>query len=153
MINVSNPAKPEVTAKVKTGILIHAPADSGKAVGGSSPNALLVYKDTLYVTNANNDTVQYLDARTLEIRKTVKLAPEPTLSTLRGVIPSGRRNETICLCFGVKCHRSHRYCHRYSRKLDPYGLVPNRLQAFDGSAHALRRNAKRAWFGTARGET
>ena len=89
MINVSNPAKPEVTAKVKTGILIHAPADSGKAVGGSSPNALLVYKDTLYVTNANNDTVQYLDARTLEIRKTVKLAPEPTLSTLRGVIPSG----------------------------------------------------------------
>lgn len=89
MFDVSNPAKPEVVAKVKTGILIHAPADSGKAVGGSSPNALLVFKDTLFVTNANNDTVQYLDAKTLEIRKTVKLAPEPTLSTLRGVIPSG----------------------------------------------------------------
>lgn len=89
MFDVSNPAKPEVVAQVKTGILIHAPADRGKAVGGSSPNALLVFKDTLFVTNANNDTVQYLDAKTLEIRKTVKLAPEPTLSTLRGVIPSG----------------------------------------------------------------
>ena len=89
MIDVTNPAQPVVTAKVKTGILIHAPADSGKAVGGSSPNAVLVSKDTLFVTNANNDTVQYLDAKTLEIRKTVKLAPELTLATLRGVIPSG----------------------------------------------------------------
>jgi YVTN family beta-propeller protein len=89
MIDVANPAQPVVTAKVKTGILIHAPADSGKAVGGSSPNAVLVSKDTLFVTNANNDTIQYLDAKTLEIRKTVKLAPEPTLATLRGFIPSG----------------------------------------------------------------
>ena len=89
MIDVANPEKPVVSAKVKTGILIHAPADSGKAVGGSSPNALLVSKDTLFVTNANNDTVQYIDAKTLEIRKTVKLAPEPTLAMLRGVIPSG----------------------------------------------------------------
>jgi len=89
MIDVGNPTQPTVLAKVKTGILIHAPADSGKAVGGSSPNALLVSKDTLFVTNANNDTVQYIDAKTLEIRKTVKLAPEPTLATLRGVIPTG----------------------------------------------------------------
>lgn len=89
MIDVGNPAQPVVTAKVKTGILIHAPADSGKAVGGSSPNAVLVSKDTLFVTNANNDTIQVLDAKTLEVRKTVKLAPEPKLATLRGVIPSG----------------------------------------------------------------
>jgi len=41
MIDVANPTQPTVLAKVKTGILIHAPADSGKAVGGSSPNALL----------------------------------------------------------------------------------------------------------------
>ncbi len=89
MFDVGNPLQPVVKAKVKTGILIHAPADSGKAVGGSSPNALLLSNDTLFVTNANNDTVQYLDALTLEVRKTVKLAPEPTLATLRGVIPSG----------------------------------------------------------------
>ncbi len=89
LINVANPSQPVVTTKVKTGILIHAPADSGKAVGGSAPNALLLSKDILFVTNANNDTVQYLDALTLKSLRTVKLAPEPTLATLRGVIPTG----------------------------------------------------------------
>jgi len=89
MINVADPAKPEVAAKVKTGILIHAPADGGKAVGGSSPNGLLHTGQTLLVTNANNDTVQYLDSKTLEIRKTVKIAPQSELAGLRGVIPSG----------------------------------------------------------------
>lgn len=102
MFDVTNPLQPVVKAKVKTGILIHAPADSGKAVGGSAPNALLLYEDILFVTNANNDTVQYLDAKTLEVRKTVKLAPEPTLATLRGVIPSGmaitKDGKTLYVC-------------------------------------------------------
>jgi sugar lactone lactonase YvrE len=89
MIDVADPVMPVVAAKIKTGILIHAPTDSGKAVGGSSPNALIVSNETLFVANANNDTIQYLDSRTLEIRKTVKLAPEPALASLRGAIPSG----------------------------------------------------------------
>ncbi len=102
MFNVADPSQPFVTAKVKTGILIHAPADRGKAVGGSAPNALLLSKDTLFVTNANNDTVQYLDAKTLMVLRTVKLAPEPTLATLRGVIPSGmavsENGKTLYVC-------------------------------------------------------
>ncbi len=89
MFDVTDPSQPVVTAKVKTGILIHAPADRGKAVGGSAPNALLLSNDFLFVTNANNDTVQYLDTKTLKVIRTVKLAPEPSLETLRGVIPSG----------------------------------------------------------------
>ncbi len=102
MFNVTDPSQPVVTAKVKTGILIHAPADRGKAVGGSAPNALLLSKDILFVTNANNDTVQYLDATTLKVLRTVKLAPEPTLATLRGVIPSGMAvtedSKTLYVC-------------------------------------------------------
>lgn len=87
--DVSNPIEPVVTGKVKTGILLHAPADRGKSVGGSSPNSLLYWNDRLFVANGNNDTVQVLDSRSLEIKKTIKLAPEPSLSTLRGAIPSG----------------------------------------------------------------
>ena len=89
MIDVADPLKPKVTAKVKTGILLHAPADGGKAVGGSSPNSLCVSGGTLFVSNGNNDTVQFFNAKTMELLRTVKLAPQPTLSTLRGVIPSG----------------------------------------------------------------
>ena len=87
--DVTNPKQPVVTSKVKTGILIHAPADSGKAVGGSSPNGLLLSGEKLYVTNANNDTVQLFDSTTMELKKTIKLAPEPMLQSLRGVIPTG----------------------------------------------------------------
>jgi sugar lactone lactonase YvrE len=89
MIDVADPTKPRVAAKVKTGILLHAPADGGKAVGGSSPNSLSIVGETLFVSNGNNDTVQYFNARTMELIRTVKLAPQPALSTLRGVIPSG----------------------------------------------------------------
>jgi len=102
MFDVSNPAQPVVLSKEKTGILIHAPADRGKAVGGSSPNALLLSDEILFVANANNDTVQYLDPKTLKIQRTVKLAPEPNLSTLRGVIPSGmtatKDGKTLYVC-------------------------------------------------------
>jgi DNA-binding beta-propeller fold protein YncE/phospholipase C len=89
MIDVADPSQPKVAAKVKTGILLHAPADGGKAVGGSSPNSLCISGETLFVSNGNNDTVQFFNVKTMELVRTVKLAPQPALSTLRGVIPSG----------------------------------------------------------------
>lgn len=102
MIDVADPSKPKVSAKVKTGILLHAPADGGKAVGGSSPNSLCVSGETLFVSNGNNDTVQFFSAKTMELIRTVKLSPEPALSTLRGVIPSGmaasRDGKTLYVC-------------------------------------------------------
>lgn len=102
MLDVSVPARPRVAARVKTGILLHAPADGGKAVGGSSPNSLCVAGETLFVANGNNDTVQFFSTRTMELLRTVKLAPQPALSTLRGVIPSGmaatRDGKTLYVC-------------------------------------------------------
>ncbi len=102
MIDVADPLKPKVAAKVKTGILLHAPADGGKAVGGSSPNSLCVSGGTLFVSNGNNDTVQFFSASSMELLRTVKLAPQPALSTLRGVIPSGmaasRDGKTLYVC-------------------------------------------------------
>ncbi len=102
MLDVTDPSKPKVAAKVKTGILLHAPADRGKAVGGSSPNSLCVSGETLFVSNGNNDTVQFFSARSMELLRTVKLAPQPALATLRGVIPSGmaasRDGKTLYVC-------------------------------------------------------
>lgn len=87
--DVTNPGSPRVVSKAKAGLLIHAPADGGKSVGGSAPNALLLRGNTLFVSNANNDTVQLFDARTLKPLKTIKLAPTPETARLRGVIPTG----------------------------------------------------------------
>ena len=86
--NVTQPSAPFPTRKVKTGILIHAPAGQGKAVGGSSPNALRFVGDDLLVSNANNDNVQVFDSA-LQLKKTITLTPQPLLKGYRGVIPTG----------------------------------------------------------------
>jgi YVTN family beta-propeller protein len=87
--DVSEPNRPRRTATAKAGIMIHAPADAGKSVGGSAPNELLARGNRLYVSNANNDTVQVFDAATLKSVATIRLSPSPLVRKLRGVIPSG----------------------------------------------------------------
>jgi YVTN family beta-propeller protein len=87
--DVSDPANPKVLHKAVSGLLIHAPADQGKAVGGSAPNALIVHAGRVYVSNANNDTVSVFDANNLKLVKTIKISPTPTVAKLRGVIPTG----------------------------------------------------------------
>ncbi len=87
--DVRDPANPKRVATAKAGILIHAPADGGKAVGGSAPNELLVRGNRLYVSNANNDTVQMFETTHLKPLATIKMTPSPLVRRLRGVIPSG----------------------------------------------------------------
>ncbi|MHB8635638.1 MAG: bifunctional YncE family protein/alkaline phosphatase family protein [Fimbriimonadaceae bacterium] len=87
--DVRDPAHPKVVRRALSGLLIHAPADNGKAVGGSAPNALAVRRGKLYVSNANNDTISEFDGSTLKLRRTIKLSPTPVVARLRGVIPTG----------------------------------------------------------------
>ncbi len=87
--DLSSRQNPRLVKTVKSGLLIHAPAAGGKAVGGSAPNALLIRGDKLYVSNANNDTVQVFDARSLKSIRRITLTPSPLVNGLRGVIPSG----------------------------------------------------------------
>lgn len=100
--DLSSPTAPRLARSAKSGLLIHAPADGGKAAGGSAPNALLARAGKLYVSNANNDTVQVFDARTLKTIRTIKLSPSPLVARLRGVIPSGmtmnRRGTRLYVC-------------------------------------------------------
>lgn len=89
--SLTDPKSPVVNSKVKAGLLIHALSGGGenKAVGGSAPNELLLKGNRLWVSNANNDTVQEFDAKTMKSLRVIKLNPTPTFSRLRGVIPSG----------------------------------------------------------------
>jgi YVTN family beta-propeller protein len=82
-IDVADPRRPEVVVRLKTGLRV------GPAVGGSSPAGLVVSADTLYVSNATNDTVEAYDLRTHERRWRSLLAPEPSSAALRGVLPFG----------------------------------------------------------------
>jgi DNA-binding beta-propeller fold protein YncE len=89
--SLASPDKPAVVAKAKSGLLIHALSGGGenKAVGGSAPNELLLRKGRLWVSNANNDTVQEFDSATMKPIRTIRLNPVPALAKYRGAIPSG----------------------------------------------------------------
>ena len=82
-LDLTQPAAPRVTARIKTGLPI------GQSIGGSSPAGLVASKDTLYVTNATNDTVEAYDLATQALRFRTLLAPTPALAGMRGVLPFG----------------------------------------------------------------
>jgi YVTN family beta-propeller protein len=88
-VDVSNPQQPKIAGRVKTGLLIGAPSDNGKTVGGSAPNFLVARGAKVYVSNGNNDEIQRLDGPRNTIETTRRLAPCPLTARLRGVGPCG----------------------------------------------------------------
>ena len=52
-VDVSNPHAPKVISRLKTGLLVGAPADNGKTVGGCATNFLAAHGDALFVSNGN----------------------------------------------------------------------------------------------------
>ena len=88
-VNVENNLQPKVTAKIKTGHLIGDLVEGIPAVGGSSPNSMVVAGKYVFISNGNNDNITVLNAENQQIVTHIKLAPEEKLATLRGIIPFG----------------------------------------------------------------
>ncbi len=83
VVDLEKPATPVVVARLRTGMPV------GEAVGGSRPAGLALSPETLYVTNATNDTVEAWDLASHRKRWSTLLAPAPYLRSLRGVLPFG----------------------------------------------------------------
>ena len=88
-LDAVDPTHPRVVARIKTGLLVGAPADNGKTVGGSAPNFVVAQDGNLWVSNGNNDTIERIDLATARIVCKVRLQPSPLTAGLRGVGPSG----------------------------------------------------------------
>jgi DNA-binding beta-propeller fold protein YncE len=84
VVDIRDPAHPNVLARVRTGIPV-----GDKSVGGSSPGAVVAGKKESFVSNAAQDSITILDARTNEVKKTVVLEPAESVKGLRGVLPFG----------------------------------------------------------------
>lgn len=83
VVNLENPAAPHLDALVRTGLPL-----GGAVAGGSSPSGVAVGGDSVFVSNANNDSITVVDARTNQVRDTIALRI-PGLEALRGVLPIG----------------------------------------------------------------
>ncbi len=88
-VDVSNPQAPKVISRLKTGLLVGAPSDNGKTVGGSAPNFLATHDDALFVSNGNNDMIERVDLAKNKIVAKQRIVPSPLVARVRGVSPSG----------------------------------------------------------------
>ncbi len=84
VIDIHDPAQASVVAKVRTGIPV-----GEKSIGGSSPGDVVAGKKEVFVSNAAQDSITILDARTTRVKKTVVLEPAQSVKGLRGVLPFG----------------------------------------------------------------
>jgi YVTN family beta-propeller protein len=88
-VDVSQPESPRVISRLKTGLLVGAPSDNGKTVGGSAPNFLVVQGDALFVSNGNNDMIERIDLAKNKIVTKRRLVPASVVAHVRGVSPAG----------------------------------------------------------------
>lgn len=86
---VKNPAKPEVLAKIKTGVLVGETIEGIPAVGGASPNSLAVTSQYVFVSNGTNDKISVIDILHDTIAAEISLKLHKAVSHFRGVIPFG----------------------------------------------------------------
>ena len=88
-LNFSDFKSPVVVSRLKTGLLVGAPAENGKTVGGSAPNFLAIHGGALFVSNGNNDMIERIDVRRNEIVAKQRIVPSPLVARVRGASPSG----------------------------------------------------------------
>ncbi|MFH1744220.1 MAG: bifunctional YncE family protein/alkaline phosphatase family protein, partial [bacterium] len=88
-VDITRRGRAKVVAKVKTGILVGEVIEGIPAVGGSSPNSLVVDEEYVYVSNGTNDSISVIDQVTHVVVDTIQLTLSPETSHLRGIIPFG----------------------------------------------------------------
>ena len=81
--------KPQVVAKIKTGVLVGEEVEGIPAVGGSSPNSMVATENFVYASNGNNDNISVIDVKKNRVVSSIELKLDPRLGNLKGVIPFG----------------------------------------------------------------
>ncbi len=84
VMDVANRSRPEIQARVRTGLPV-----GPESAGGSSPGAVVAGRESVFVSNTAQDSITIFNARTRRIEKTLGLTPAPSVRGLRGVLPFG----------------------------------------------------------------
>jgi YVTN family beta-propeller protein len=83
ILNVESPTAPYLEAFVRTGRQV-----GRQSIGGSSPSGVLAVGKTIYVSNANQDTVSVINSSTGFVEREISLRA-PGYESLRGILPIG----------------------------------------------------------------
>lgn len=88
-LDVRDPRRARVTARIKTGVLVGEMVENIPAVGGSSPNSLVAGRGRVYVSNGTNDSISVIDTQARRVAAAIPLRLDPRLGAWRGIIPFG----------------------------------------------------------------
>jgi YVTN family beta-propeller protein len=83
VVNVENASEPKIEAFIRTGLPF-----GNASHGGSSPSGVIATADRVYVSNAHNDSITVIDARSNQVTGEIPIRI-PGLENLRGVLPIG----------------------------------------------------------------
>jgi YVTN family beta-propeller protein len=83
IIDVTNAAEPKVEAYLRTGVPF-----GDRSSGGSSPSGVLATAEKIFVSNAANDSITVIDAKSNQVEAEIPIRI-PGLETVRGVLPVG----------------------------------------------------------------
>ena len=83
VVNVDDPAAPKVETYIRTGLPFGPQSN-----GGSSPSGIVATAERIFVSNAGNDSITVIDAKTRQVEAEIPIRI-PGLETLRGVLPIG----------------------------------------------------------------
>jgi DNA-binding beta-propeller fold protein YncE len=119
VIDLHDPAKPNVLAKVRTGIPV-----GDKSVSGSSPGDVVAGKNEVFVSNSAQDSISILDARTNKVMKTILLEPAISVKGLRGVLPFGMALSPDEKRLYVACSGINAVAVLDARKAEVLGYIP-----------------------------
>jgi DNA-binding beta-propeller fold protein YncE len=84
VVDILDPMHPRVIARIGTGLPV-----GPQSVGGSSPGAVVAGHKKAFVSNATQDSITIIDARSMRVNKTITLEPAQSVRGLRGVLPFG----------------------------------------------------------------
>ena len=84
VIDVKNPHAPQVLDRIRTGLPI-----GDQVIGGSSPGAVVAGKEKIFVSNATQDSITMIDARSGKLEQNALISPATEVKGLRGVLPFG----------------------------------------------------------------
>jgi len=137
VVDVANPSEPQVVRHVPAG----RPFARGNH-GGAIPPAVAATEAAIYVTDAGNDAVTVVDAKSLEVQEQVLLRV-PGLENLRGILPVGMAIDGQKLYVTEAGINAIGVIDLTSRRLTghmPAGWFPTRVLVRDGTVYAV--NAK-----------
>lgn len=138
VINVEDAASPKLTAQIRTGLPF-----TPERPGGSSPSGVTTGNGMIYVSNAHDDSITIIDAKTLKIVEDLNLRI-PGFESLRGVMPLGmtvdpQTGNLLVACAGINALGVLDF---KAKRLSfvPVGWFPTRVLLREGTAYVS--NAK-----------